>query len=126
MIDFDTLVTGPCMGVFGEAAEYILPGHQPQPIVGVFDEAYVEVQPLGDLGRDIGIPGDINDAMPVIGVQLSQFRYPPEQNGLVRLPALPIKRPNIQVYRVQDVQNDGHGWALLKLLVVPSNTWPVG
>lgn len=115
-IDWDALVGSPLAGVFGEAVTYApapgspiasavlaLPGGV-LPMVGVFDEAYVSV----NLGAD---PGAIS-AMPVLGVQLSQFPagYDPEvaQDDIFTVTATGLR------YIVKAGKSDGHGHVRLE------------
>ena len=109
MIDFDALVTGPCMAAFGEACWFQPRFGAEVPIVGVFDEAYLPLSPLGDVGRQVGAPSQITASLPVLGVQVST------------LPALPVQGDTIRVrdvpYLVREVQQDGHGWAKILLNV---------
>ena len=113
MIDFDTLVNAPCMQVFGEAAVHTAPGYLSQAVTGVFDEAYLAVTPLGDVGRDIGMPADINEKQPMLGVRLAQFVRPPQQGDAIK-----IVRTNT-VYIIREVQPDGHGAAKLLMNLAP-------
>ena len=113
MIDWDGLVIGPTTSAFGETVTYNGAGFTLQ-IVGVFDEAFLELTPLGrgDLtseGISFGLPGAITTAMPVLGVQLSQFvSGPPQQSDTLQARGA--------TYTVKEVQTDGHGWARLLLV----------
>jgi hypothetical protein len=105
-VNWDSLVHGPVMEAFGEAALYMpKAGGVPFAITGVFDEAYAEVQELGDQA--------VSSASPVLGVQLSQFPAPPKVKDKVTV------LTSGTVYVVSVVEPDGHGWAKLFLNVGP-------
>jgi voltage-gated potassium channel Kch len=118
------LVIGPCMAVFGEPVTYFAKTAS-FAITGVFDEAYIELTPLGagemeeryDLS--LGSPSHITAEMPVLGVQLTQF--PPT--------AQPMQTDTLQVrgatYVVREVRLDGHGAAKLMLNMVQTPLIPV-
>lgn len=115
MIDWGAVVLGPCMAIFGEPVTYTPAGGQDQQITGVFDRAYLEMLPLGG-GRGMeplgfGSGGNITAARPVLGVQLSQFAAPPKQNDRLVVHGI--------TYSVAEVQDDGHGWAKLRLNKAP-------
>jgi hypothetical protein len=101
MIDWDKVVVGPVTGVFGEAVRFMPATTRPIPITGVFDEAYVEVDPTGGMG--------MTSARPVLGVQLSQFLALPLQGD-----RLTIVRTG-ETFIVNEVRSDGHGAAKLML-----------
>lgn len=65
MVDWDGLVLGPLMEVFGEPVSYTLAGGPTLAITAVFDEAYTPVQLIGD--------PDVTSAHPVLGVRASEF-----------------------------------------------------
>src|ERR1700722_5878476 len=114
MIDFDTLVIGPCLATFGEPVTYF--STAVLQITGVFDEAYTEVTPLGRGGMaseslSLGYPGSITTEMPVLGIQLSQF---PAANQPQQDDSLLIQRTGT-TYVVKEVRLDGHGGAKLLL-----------
>jgi len=104
-VDFDSLVLGPCMGVFGEGGPvlYTPPGGGAAvPLVAVFDDVHHQVVFDGD-----GAPVSANRA--ALGVQLSQFSpgAGPVQDGRVTLRG--------QSFIVDDVEPDGIGHAILRL-----------
>lgn len=105
MIDWDSAVLGPVMGVFGEAVRFMPATTRPTSITGVFDEAYVEVDPTGGMG--------VISARPVLGVRLSQFVTPPLQGD-----RLTIVRTG-ETFIVNEVRPDGHGAAKLMLNLDP-------
>ncbi len=122
MIDWDSVVIGPAVAIFGEPVLYqpmisagpigpldsrIVGGAAFQ-IIGVFDSEYVELQPLG-IGDMIGMPSQISSARPVLGIQLSQFTTPPAQGDVLTI-VLTGQR-----YVVAEVRPDGHGGAKLLL-----------
>jgi hypothetical protein len=116
-IDWSALVIGPTVDIFGESVLYSPVIGRPFSITGVFDEAYLELTPLGRGGPDtetfgIGSPGSITAEMPVLGVQLSQFRVPPEQDDLLEVTSGRFKGGR---YVVKEVRTDGHGGAKLLL-----------
>lgn len=111
MIDWDTVVIGPATAIFGEPVLYIPAGQPGMTITGVFDVAYKPLTPLGGhMGLeplDIGLSGDTNSVGPVLGVQLSQFSQLPAQDDVLTVRDV--------LYRVREVQPDGHGVAKLLL-----------
>lgn len=108
-VDWDGLVLGPLMTVFGEGD-----GTSPTPITyrpvtgapyginGVFDAAYVDIT-LNDP------TSEINSTKPVLGVQISAMRAMPVENDQLFIPSVN------NTYIVRDVQADGHGAAKLML-----------
>jgi len=115
-VDWDNLVIGPTIACFGDPVQYEACGGW-FPITGVFDEAYLELTPLGK-GEDgteafsLGSPGAITTARPVLGVQLSQFVLPPEQNDTLTIMGGKFIGGR---YVVKEVRPDGHGGAKLLL-----------
>ncbi len=101
MIDWDALVLGPCLAQFAEAVDYTPAGGAMVTVTGVYDEQYTAVDMLDGQG--------VTSAMPVLGVQLSQFVTPPQQGD-----ALTIVRTS-EAFLVKEVRPDGHGWAKLLL-----------
>ena len=112
-VNWDAVVLGPLVGVFGEPCTYRNQLWQQSPITGVFDEAYLELTPMGrgpglaSEAMDYGLPGAISTEMPVLGVQLSQFTRPPMQGDAVQIRGT--------WYVVKEVRVDGHGGAKLLL-----------
>ncbi|HEX7693916.1 MAG TPA: hypothetical protein VF409_05470 [Sphingomonas sp.] len=110
-IDWDDLVLGPVMGIFGEdAAGAGLPVYTPRGLPAfmladaVFDAQYEQVIVSDDSQTT-------TSRRPVLGVRLSLFlARPPQQNDTVLIPATG------KTYVVRDVQPDGHGHALLLLM----------
>lgn len=130
MIDWDTIVIGPTVAVFGQPVLYQpmmqagpygpldsrVPAAPAFAITGVFDSEYLSLQPLavGDLASGghpsmVAVPSQISGTRPVLGVQLSQFTTAPAQGDLLTIVATGA------VYVVQEVRPDGHGAAKLPL-----------
>lgn len=113
-IDWDALVLGPVMGIFGEgvpddATKASWPLYTPRGLAAfrladaVFDAEYEQV--------DVN-PGDgtvSTSRRPVLGVRRSLFPRPPAQNDAVFIPKTG------KTYVVRDVQPDGHGHDKLML-----------
>jgi hypothetical protein len=109
-IDFDAVVLGPVMGIFGGEITYY-----PASALGrtgltlpdaVFDEAYLVVTLDGDV--------EVSTVMPVLGVRTAHFSAmagEPARNGQVEI-------PGHGAYVVRDVQPDGQGHALLMLNLI--------
>lgn len=103
MINWDQLVIGPTIAVFGESVTYTPAFGQPFTITGVFDDAW-----LAKVMFEDGTSG-VTELSAVLGVQLSQFAVPPAQND-----TLVIQRTGA-LFVVREMQNDSHGWAKLLL-----------
>ncbi|WP_317201480.1 hypothetical protein [Janthinobacterium sp.] len=101
MINWDKVVQGPLMGVFGEAVRFMPFGGTPFNTSGVFDEAYRDVELAGGMG--------VTTEQPMLGVRLSTFPASPAQDDL-----LTILRTG-ETFKVKEVRPDGHGWAKLML-----------
>ena len=115
-VDWDRLVIGPTVGIFGVRVLFNR-GEHFEEIVGVLDEEYLELTPLGRGGDDtesfsLGAPGAITSQRPVLGVQLSQFRYEPRQGDTLEV--LEGDQAG-ERYQVKEVRPDGHGHAKLLL-----------
>lgn len=112
-VDWDGLVIGPTQAIFSEAIPVQYTGAAGTiPITGIFDEAYLEVAPLGRGGIDMeglgfGSPGAITTEMPALGVQLSQFPAAPAQGDTLIVRGC--------TYAVKEVRLDGRGAAVLLL-----------
>jgi hypothetical protein len=117
-IDWDALVLGPVMAIFGEgvpddAAMANWPLYTPRGLAGfrlaaaVFDAEYEQV--------DINADGSTSTSRrPVLGVRVALFPRMPAQNDKVTIPATG------KTYVVRDVQSDGHGHAKLMLMEAAS------
>jgi len=112
-IDWDALVLGPVMGIFGEGVsvdDTTWPLYTPRRLPGfrladaVFDEQYEQV----DVNPDDGTTSTTH--LPVLGVRVSLFPRPPAQNDKVMIPSTG------KTYVVRDAQPDGHGYAKLMLM----------
>ena len=113
-IDWDAEVLSPVMSVFGEGDlgdPASLPLYAPrgrEPFLlpdAVFDSEYQQV----DVNPQDGATSTSH--LPVLGVRLALFLdRPPAQNDSVYIPA------RDKTYLIVDVQPDGHGWALLRMM----------
>src|SRR5262245_13852016 len=65
MIDWDALVIGPAMDVFGEPVIYTPATGSPFTIHAIFDEAFVPVELIGE--------SDVISVRPVLGIRLADF-----------------------------------------------------
>ena len=118
-IDWDAMVLGPVMGVFGEAnpadptAQASWPTYYPQGgaafqlACAVFDRAYADI--VLDPEQ-----GEVTSRKPCLGVRLALFAQPPQQNDMVFIPSVALR------FVVSNVQDDGHGQAKLILMVMKS------
>lgn len=102
-VNWDALVIGPTVGVFGESIIYTPLYQAPITITGVFDDAY-----LAEAMFEDGSTG-VTELSAVLGVQLSQFANLPQPNDRVL-----VQRTGSQ-YLVREMRNDSHGWAKLLL-----------
>lgn len=108
MIDWDSLVHGPVMRAFGEAArvQYTPAGGPSITVDGIFDEGARPVRLVDD--------PDVNEVAPLLGVQLLQFPAgfdPRNAKG----DTFVITRNGISTtYVVKDGKPDSHGWAQLE------------
>jgi hypothetical protein len=109
MIDWDAVVIGPLMGVFGEPATYMPLAGGSFPITVVFDDAYLKEAMFED-----GSSGVV-EVSACIGVQLSQFTADPLQNDQLFIPANPAKRRLAATYIVRKPMVDSRGAARLLL-----------
>lgn len=107
MIDFDSLVLGPCMDAFAEPVVYQPAIGVPFQVTAVFDQAYRPVDSLSIEGID---PMHVTASRPCLGVRLSAFPVQPDQADLVTVRGVQ--------YWVQEVLADGQGGARLTLNVV--------
>lgn len=108
MVDWDALVNGPCLDVFGETPElrpsYVPPGGGvPVFFDAAFDDAYVAILE--------GAEGpEVTTIQPILGVRLAQFAAGhPRQDGQVTVPRVG------KTFLISNVEPDGKGWALLRL-----------
>lgn len=101
MIDWDAVVTGPCVAVFGETVTFTPVGGPPVDIQLVYDEGNKDIQLAG------GSP--LNSSNPIVSGQLSAFPVEPAQGDSVL-----IQRTG-DVFVVGDVNEDGKGSVTLSL-----------
>lgn len=103
MVDWDALVLSPLQAVFGEPVTFISASGSPFTGMGVFDEAYREVDLAGGMA--------VTTETPVLGIRLSAFQSP--------FQAVPLQGDKLFIrgrnYVIREVQVDGHGAAKLLL-----------
>jgi len=102
-INWDALVIGPTMAVFGEPITYTSAFQDPVTITGVFDDAW-----LAEAMFEDGSSG-VTEVSAVLGVQLSQLPFTPRPND-----QLVVQRTG-KKFIVREMRNDSHGWAKLLL-----------
>ncbi|WP_395391486.1 hypothetical protein WBP07_12680 [Novosphingobium sp. BL-8A] len=103
-IDWDDLVLGPTMGLFGDEVIYTPRGGTPVTIPdAVFDEESTDLQ-LDQDGQTS------TQRRPVLGIRTSALPAPPQQSDRVQI----VKTG--KVYVVRESIPDGHGHVLLKLM----------
>ena len=105
-IDWDSLVIGPNVAIFGEQVTYTSAGGGTIGITGVFNDGFFSGRSEME-GADWGNPGGVTTEQPVLGVQLSQFPIAPAQGDLALVRGT--------TYAVRQVQPDGNGGAVLLL-----------
>lgn len=117
MIDFNRLVNGPGMRIFGVRVKYLTMAGQETMLVGVFDRDHVEV----GIGQD-GAP--ISASRSQIRVRLSEWGSPRQGDGVdvrirrgqaVHIDDVPDPADVVLHYVVSDVQHDSIGSAMLIL-----------
>lgn len=102
-VDWDAIVIGPTVAVFGEPVQYQPRVGLPLTIGGVFDDAYQKEMLFSDASVEI------TTVQAVLGVQLSQFKVLPAQNDQLTVESTGTS------YVVKDVRVDGRGGAKLIL-----------
>jgi len=107
-INWDDLVLGPVMGIFGDGIIYMPRVGAPVPIQdAVFDEEAKELV-IGDDGQAT------TQKMPVLGIRLAalspDLSVEPRQNDRVQI----VKTG--KVFLVREPIPDGHGHVLMKLM----------
>ncbi|WP_343618812.1 hypothetical protein [Ralstonia sp.] len=107
-VNWDALVLGPLMGVFGESVTYRPATGGSYAITGVFDDAYLKEVMFEDASTGV------TEISAVLGVQLSQFTAVPVQND-----QLSVARVNT-TYVVREARADSHGGMKLLLSKVSS------
>ena len=104
MIDWDRLVLGPVMGVFGEEVIFLPRSGSPVTIPdAVFDEEAAEVQ-IGQDGQPVTL------RKPVLGIRAARLPFEPKQSDRVL-----ITRTGGS-YVVKTVEPDGHGSIRMDLM----------
>lgn len=103
MVDWDAVVVGPLMRVFGEPVNYTPQDAPAFQIAGVFDDAYLKEHLFDDATTGV------TTVSACLGVQLSQFGVAPAQND-----ALLVVRTGAS-YLVREVRVDSRGGARLLL-----------
>lgn len=91
------------LAVFGEAANYRPVIGAPFDLVVVFDEAFLPLT-INDA------TSQISSTNPIAGVRVADFPLAPREDDRIFVPRAG------QLYLVQNVEFDGHGWARLQLL----------
>lgn len=105
MIDWQSLLNAPVMGVFGEAASFQPRAGAAHDIHGTFHEAFKSIDLLGG--------SDVTSVMPELGVVLSEFQVPPQQGDLIVI--TPTALHGGGTYVVKEVRPNGIGVAVLLL-----------
>lgn len=105
MFNWDKLVNGPVMSIFGEPATYQPALGMPFTILGTFHEAYKSVDLVGGMG--------ITSESPALGIRLLDFARYPLQKDLVVIPVTALHGGG--TYIVKEVQPNGIGGAVLLL-----------
>ena len=109
MIDWNAVLLAPVMGVFGEAVSYTPLTGASFAITGVFDDGFLEVDP-------IGAPGVLS-SKPRLGIRLAQFPAgfdAKEAQGDL----FTVLRTGV-TYVVKAGRADSHGHALLEAMRAP-------
>ena len=102
MIDWESKVISPCIGVFGGAGTFKTGNGLFVPVDFVFDEAYKEIS-----WSDSGV--EITTAYPAAGIAISSFPSVPVQGDFLK------RNLTGKLYKVREVRTDSHGGALLIL-----------
>lgn len=108
MVDWDDLVIGPTLDIFGQTVTYTPVNATPLTITAVFDREFLDYDTDSDAARMVGTPGNISATRPVLGVRLSDFLTAPAQNDTLTVSGLGS-------FKVMEVRSDSHGWAKLLL-----------
>ncbi|QJD91801.1 hypothetical protein HH213_17925 [Duganella dendranthematis] len=101
MIDWDALVIGPCVGVFGEPVIFTPVGGDPVEIDLVYDEGNKDVALAG------GTP--LNSSNPIVSGQMSVFPVEPQTGDRILI------KGTGEEFAVSDVDDDGKGGVVLSL-----------
>lgn len=103
MVDWDAQVLAPLHAVFGEPVTFIPAVGSPIAAVGIFDEAYRQI--------DIADGQAVTTECPVLGIRVSAFQPLPKQGDQVNVRGT--------AYTIREVQLDSHGGAKLLLNEAP-------
>lgn len=101
MVDWDAMVTGPCVAIFGEDVDYTPAGGATVTVQLVYDEGNKDVDLAGGMG--------VNSSNPIVSGSLSVFPVPPQQGDTL------VIRSTGQAFVVKDVNEDGKGSVVLPL-----------
>jgi hypothetical protein len=113
MIDFDSLVMGPALAIFGRPI--IVNPLKSQPSAPPFDATGIYSERPLDI--DLEDDGTLSTKALSLGVQLSQFAVAPIQGDKVTIPAH-MSLPAVGLCIIEAVDDDGQGgsmWGLKKL-----------
>ncbi|KUR80762.1 hypothetical protein [Novosphingobium sp. FSW06-99] len=103
-IDWDSLLLGPVMGVFGEAISYVPRGGAPIAIAdAVFDEESADIA----IGEDAQMS---TQRKPICGIRIGALGQAASQGDTI------LRLGTGVAYIVKDVIPDGHGHAKLVLM----------
>lgn len=102
-VDWDALVIGPTVGIFGEPVTYMPAAGGSFAIDGVFDDAFLKEVMFEDA------TSGVTEVSAVLGVRVSQFASPPLQNDLLTVLSTGA------TYVVRQPRIDSHGGAKLLL-----------
>lgn len=108
-IDWGAIVIGPLHAVFGERMRYTPVGGASFPVSGVFDDAYLKEVMFDDASSGV------TEVSACVGVQLSDFSSPPQQNDQLFVPANPALLRSAATYVVRQPRADGRGAVRLLL-----------
>lgn len=102
MIDWGKKVIEPNIKVFGEKVTFEFDGLPPFTRLGIFDEAYTNLNPAdGEL---------VTTEMPIVGIRITEFPRCPRQDDY-----LVIERTRQRYVIKEDPRVDSHDHAILKL-----------
>lgn len=101
MIDWNAVVIGPCVGVFGEPVTFTPVGGDPVDIDLVYDEGNKDVSLAG------GTP--LNSSNPIVSGQVSVFPVEPQTGDRILI------KGTGEEFVVSDVNEDGKGGIILSL-----------
>lgn len=108
MVNWDSQVIGPLMGIFGEPVTYKPAAGGAFVVNGVFDDAYLKEVMFEDASTGT------TEVSAVLGIQLSQFPTVPVQNDQLSVARVAT------TYVVREARPDSHGGMKLLLSKVSS------